>query len=1069
MGHRWSRVRIAARWKLAVSSAVGLSLVAAASGAAATGDDESFQSSARFAKVDASLLESVGAHGQFVPAALSNRQVSAVLELNGAPVAVRDAQAKAQGQALSESDKRTIREQLKAQQDQLNGALAGAGAEVVGQMQDAYNGIHVRVAEKNIAQLAALPGVVAVHGVQSFTPDNVNGVPFIGAPTAWQNAGVTGQGVKVGIIDTGIDYTHADFGGPGTVAAWKAAVATSTQAPDPSLVGPTAPKVKGGYDFVGDAYNANNPNSKPMPDPNPLDCFGHGSHTAGTLAGFGVLSDGSTYHGPYNSSTISSHSWSVGAGVAPQADLYVYRVFGCAGSSEVVDLGINQAIRDGVDVISMSLGSPMGGADDPTSVASQNAFNDGIAVIASAGNNGTNAYLVGSPSTDNGVLSVAAIDGSVPQYPGASLALSTGATVKALDANGAALPSGALGVKVLRNADGSIALGCNPADYAGSAGMVVVTVRGTCARVARAVYGQKAGAAAVVMVNNAAGYPPYEGNITSNPDTGESYTVTIPFLGATPGDAATLNAANGGTVVMSATTVPNNNYKKAASFTSGGPRNPDSAPKPDVMAPGVSVASVGMGTGTNAAVMSGTSMACPMTAGIAALVKQLHPTWKGADIKAAIMNTADPSLNTGYNSRIAGTGVVQAQNATSSTVLATTTDALDSIAFGYVPGSGDYAASKTFTLTNKGTSTATYDLAVSFNGSQRGAVVSVSPSTVSVAAGTSKTVTVSLSIPAAAFAALPSDDTFTIGPGGVLTVRGDIVATRDASDTSTDHQTLRLPYMIVPRGLSNVTAGAPGQFTNVATTTTPGHTISATLPLANGGIHSGSADLYAWGIHEAKDNGSPIDIRDVGVQILPGTAVGSTAGDRGLNFVINTYGQAANQSVSEFDILLDTNGDGVPDYVLVGIDLGQALAGAYNGQYAALTINASTGALVDAYFADAPMNGSTIELLTLASDLGLAQRPDGVGTVKKQGFTYGVEAFSVVPGSLVDVTGTSTINPYSPSVSSGDFTTMGPGQSSSFTLTEDTDQQKAQPALGWLVAAVDNANGAAQAREISAP
>ena len=74
-----------------------------------------------------------------------------------------------------------------------------------------------------------------------------------------------------------------------------------------------------------------------------------------------------------------------------------------------------------------------------------------------------------------------------------------------------------------------------------------------------------------------------------------------------------------------------------------------------------------------------------MTAGIAALVKQAHPTWNGAQIKAAIMNTADPSLNVGYNTRMAGTGVVQAQHAVNSTVLATTTDSLDSIKFGYVP------------------------------------------------------------------------------------------------------------------------------------------------------------------------------------------------------------------------------------------------------------------------------------------------------------------------------------------------------------------------------------------------
>lgn len=1081
MGRRAHRV--AFRWKLILSGAVGLSLVAAITGTAATVDDENLQSATRFAKVDPSLLESIGQHGQFLPASLSTQQVSVVLELNGAPVAVQDAEAKTQGRKLSDSDKQAIREQLKADQDKLNSGLASAGAEVVGQMQDAYNGVHVTVEERNLAQLAALPGVKAIHSVQSYVPDNVHGVPFVGAPTAWQNTGATGKDVNVAIIDTGIDYTHADFGGPGTVDAWNAAKATSTSTPNPAYVGPLAPKVKKGYDFVGDAYNANIPGSKPMPDPNPLDCFGHGTHTAGTLAGFGVLSNGSTFNGTYDASTINSHTWTVGPGVAPQANLFVYRVFGCAGSSNVVDLAINRAIADGADVISMSLGSPLGGTDDPTSVASQNAFNDGIAVVASAGNNGSGAYVVGSPSTDNGVLSVAAIDGSVPNYPGAHLTLAkaggaAGGSIDAQNSNAAALPSGALPVKVLRNADGTVSLGCNPAEYTGTAGMVVVTKRGTCARVARAIYGQKAGAAAVAMINTSSGYPPFEGDITSNPDTGEAYNVTIPFLGVqgppAAADATTLVAADGGKTALTPTVVINSGYKKAASFTSGGPRNPDSAPKPDVMAPGVSVASAGMGTGFKAAVMSGTSMACPMTAGIAALVKQVHHDWTGKEIKAAIMNTADPSLNTGYNLRIAGSGVVQAQNAINSTVLATTPDSLDSLAFDYAESSTAYVAHKTFTLANDGSHDATYDLSVVGNGSQRGASITVSPSMVSVPAHMTKTVTVSLSMPASAFAALPSDDTFAgLGLGAVISIRGEIVATRDASDTSSDHRTLRVPYIFIPRGTSNVNAGTPGPWVNTSSTNagTPGHTITANLPISNNGLHSGSADLYAWGIHKASDlNHSSIDVRDVGLQVqLPTADNGIAAGDRGLVFVVNTYGRATNQVVDEFDVVISVNGDKTPDFVLVGYDLGQVLAGSFDGIYASFTINAKTGALVDAFYADAPMNGSIVELPTLASDLGLTQKTNGIGDVKNEGITYSVDAFSVVSRGTPDFTRATTINPFSPAVSSGDFEQLASGGTTNFTLTVDTDQQRAQPALGWIVAATDNANGAEQAREVRAP
>src|SRR6266702_5260871 len=321
------------RSKVALALAVCFSVMAAMSGSAATGDEGSGVT--RFARVDASLLESAGQHAGFVPASLSDRPVAAVLEMAGAPVAVQEANASKNGVSLSPADKNNIRKQLEAKQNQLHGQLSAAGAQVVGQMQDAYNGIHIIVPQKNLMQLASLPGVRAIHSVPSFDVDNVHGVPFIGAPEAWGTFSLTGAGVNVAVIDTGIDYTHADFGGPGRVAAWNAAFATSTAAPSPSLVGPGAPKVKGGFDFVGDAYNANIPGSVPHPDPNPLDCFGHGSHTAGTAAGFGVLSDGSTFSGPYNATTVSSHSWNVGPGVAPGASLYIYRVFGCAGSSNV--------------------------------------------------------------------------------------------------------------------------------------------------------------------------------------------------------------------------------------------------------------------------------------------------------------------------------------------------------------------------------------------------------------------------------------------------------------------------------------------------------------------------------------------------------------------------------------------------------------------------------------------------------------------------------------------------------------------------------------------------------------
>src|SRR5581483_1000367 len=562
----------------------------------------------------------------------------------------------------------------------------------------------------------------------------------------------------------------------------------------------------------------------------------------------------------------------------------------------------------------------------------------------------------------------------------------------AIDANGAALPSGTLSILVLKNADGSIADGCFRSEYPTGTDLshTIVVVRrggpaigstGPCARVHKAYVGQDAGAAAVAMVNNTSGLPPFEGKITSDPnDPSKTNAVTIPFLGVagssanppTTGDGAALYAANGQTTTLTAATVPNPGFTLAASFTSGGPRNPDSAPKPDVIAPGVGVASAGVGSGNQPATLSGTSMACPATAGVAALVKQAHPSWNGIQIKAAIVGTADPALNGNYNSRLAGAGEVQAQKAVNSSTIATTADGLDALAFGLVAGSGDTSVTRSITLTNTSASPVTYNLAASSNGNNRGVTFSM-PSTVTLAGGASQTVNVTASFTAAALAALPSDDTFSVGLGAVVSSRGTIVAT-PASGSGADQQRLEIPFMIVPRGLSNVVA-TPSKFVPITgpSGSGPSDYFSTTASLTNSGIHTGTADLYTWGIHDAQDQGArEWDVRDAGVQVLPGSAFGAADSDRGLVFLVNTYGAAANQTVNEYDIDIDTNGDGVVDYVVVGVDDGAVFAaGSFDGVMDSVVINAHTNQIVDAFNADAPMNGTVVELPALASDLGL--------------------------------------------------------------------------------------------------
>ncbi|HEY6607806.1 MAG TPA: S8 family serine peptidase, partial [Candidatus Limnocylindria bacterium] len=277
---------------------------------------------------------------QVLPNAVDDtRTVTVMLEMSGDPVAV--VQANAPGGELTNGQRNQVKAELKARQDAIRGQIASRGGRVLSQLQFAYNGIKVQAPRNQVAALAALPNVTAVHGIQLVHRDNATSVPFLNIPAeVWDPAdglGYTGAGIKIAVIDTGIDYTHANFGGPGTVEAYELANANDTTigvAGDLGLFGPDAPKVKGGIDLVGDAYDGGaddgSPALIPHPDPDPLDCVftdgsvGHGSHVSGTATGFGVLEDGSTYDGPYDSTT-HDNEFRIGPGVAPEADLYFVR------------------------------------------------------------------------------------------------------------------------------------------------------------------------------------------------------------------------------------------------------------------------------------------------------------------------------------------------------------------------------------------------------------------------------------------------------------------------------------------------------------------------------------------------------------------------------------------------------------------------------------------------------------------------------------------------------------------------------------------------------------------------
>jgi subtilisin family serine protease len=286
---------------------------------------------------------------------------------------------------------------LRARQAILIPRIEALGGRVIDSFQRLFDGLWVTVPRSSRAALRALPGVKALHHVGYAHLENIASVPFIGAPQVWNGLRDQGEGIRIAIVDTGIDYTHRNFGGPGTPSAYANNNGTTIE---PGTF-PTA-KVIGGYDFAGDNYHPdpNNPDSAaPTPDPDPLDQQGHGSHVAGTAAGFGVPGK-------------------IGAGVAPRALLYAYKVFSTdpytpdpvvlAGMERAVDPNGDGDLTDHADVINLSLADDYGLATDPLSVASDRAVSVGAIVVAAAGNAGNRPYITGTPATANDVISVGA-------------------------------------------------------------------------------------------------------------------------------------------------------------------------------------------------------------------------------------------------------------------------------------------------------------------------------------------------------------------------------------------------------------------------------------------------------------------------------------------------------------------------------------------------------------------------------------------------------------------------------------------------------------------------------------
>ncbi|KAK9700479.1 hypothetical protein K7432_012168 [Basidiobolus ranarum] len=414
----------------------------------------------------------------------------------------------------------------------------------------------------------------------------------------------TGAGIRVGIIDTGIDYTHPALGG--------------------CFKGKHC-RVQYGYDFVGDSYD-DSPETL-APDSDPKDCHGHGTHVAGII-------------GANDKSFV---------GVAPEVIFGAYKVFGCDSNypEDMLIKAIEMAVKDKMNVINLSLGTSSPFSDDPLTRALNKAVDKGVVVAVAVGNSGSGGlWTSGSPSTAKNVISIGSVDNS--KYPGQVFKVSG---LNKTDVNRfVAGWDGAKPVK-LRNVPFAVTDSnpCEPftgKDFRGKLVLLNPYFHNFCSHGQQALYAQQAGA-----VGALAYYTNYY--IPSSYFPG----LKIPLMGIHDSYAEALNTyvQAGKNLTISFDSTPKlyelPNGGKLSDFTSWGPDFHLNF-KPDLVAPGGNIYSthpVSLGSYVH---MDGTSMASPYVAGSAALYLKAKGKVPASSVLSAFQNTAKP-LFEGTNKTLA--------------------------------------------------------------------------------------------------------------------------------------------------------------------------------------------------------------------------------------------------------------------------------------------------------------------------------------------------------------------------------------------------------------------------------
>ncbi|MDP2623229.1 MAG: S8 family serine peptidase [Actinomycetota bacterium] len=844
------------------------------------------------------------------------------------------------------------RRALKNEQDDLLTTILALDpdARVLAQTQLVLNAVFIDVDPAVLDEIAADPRVARVVPVANYELDLSETVPYIGASDV-QGDGFDGSGVRVAVLDSGIDYYHAALGGSGNPADYAAA--------DPTVItdgGFPNAKVVGGVDLVGNLWDGTDTSPPLMPDPDPLDDgpgAGHGTHVGHIIGGTG--------------------------GVAPGVDLYAVKVCSsvstsCSGMALIqgmefaVDPNGDFDPSDALDIVNMSLGSNYGQPfDDDLSLAVDNATAAGVLTVASAGNAADKPYIVGTPSAAPTALSVAQT-----QVPSAALQF---LEVDGVDYQAVFQPwsvplTSIIGPTQVQYGDGagSNLNGCAPFAAGSLAGLIVLVDRGDCNFTLKIKNIGDAGGEAGIIGLVAPGAPFAGGD-------GGDAPITIPGYMISQADSNAIKAAitGGGGI---GTLDPDNVLPLVGQMvgsSSRGPSNYYQAIKPEIGAPGGSVSAIA-GTGTGEGPFGGTSGAAPMVSGSAALLLDAESSLSPLEAKARLMNTGETDIDTDPFTGLApitrlGGGEVRVDQAVG-TPFAAWDDATMSgaLSFGFFDVSKDTVnLSRIVRVRNYSGSDQTFSITPTFryaNDVANGAVSVSAPAKVKVKAGQDGTFTVKLSIDGT----LLRNNFMNSGNQGanpaVLTLNeydGYIVL-----DNGSDQ--VHVAWQALPRKAAELKGRTTLHFDGGVDV----------IDLTNKGVGTAQNDAYTLiatspdDPEGAQGGQSPTpDIRAVGINTFPVPAgFCSSAASFIWAFAVNTWERQSHLVPVSHQVWLDTNQDGTADFVVLNRDL-SGLGTIADGRQVTWAVNLTTNTASAFFFAEHSTNTGNTVLYICGEQVGL--------------------------------------------------------------------------------------------------